>query len=98
MEVRYCICSNSKHYPYFSADQGKAHEHAHKLVMAFHAWSYSTFHQALSKSRTKSEQDNLTDEFYQLCEEMVAREPAEYGFGATHVFMHVAKVMQSNSV
>ena len=60
--------------------------------MAFRAWSNSTFYQALSKSRTKAERDNLIEEFYQLCEKMVAREPAEYGFGTTHVYMHVEKV------
>ena len=59
--------------------------------MDIRSWSTSVFQTALSETRTPSVQNNLIEEFFDICEDMVATDPGEYGTAKTNVYLHITK-------
>ena len=75
-----------------SDDKDAARSHGKWFVSAIRAWSNSVFLSGLSGNRCQEEKNELVDELYQRCEDIVAQDPEKHALDYIHAYIHIEKL------
>jgi hypothetical protein len=73
------------------AQHGDAAQFARDYVPTLRSWSESTFHGALSASRSEEDRRRLVDDFYGAYRALVEDNPAQHRMDYVHAYLTIAK-------